>query len=260
MASLAGKIAVITGGATGIGFAAGTLFAQEGAQVILVSRNEPALQQAVASIGHSTVSYVVADVTQPDQVQSYVQTVVEQYSGIDILINNAGIEGDVKPIPEYELETFDQVLAVNVRGVWLGLKFVIPELQKRGGGSIVITSSVAGHKGYPGLSAYVASRHAVLGLMRTAALECAPLGIRVNSVSPGPIETDMMRRLEREVMPSDVEQAKEKFMQGLPLQRYGTPAEVAQIMLFLVSDDSTYCTGADYPVDGGISAVPGNVK
>lgn len=149
MTKLAGKVAIITGGAGGIGQAAGALFAAEGAHVLLVDLDEKQLQQVVDAIGSARISYTVADVTQPAQVEQYVQTAVERYGGIDLFLNNAGIEGEIKPIPEYSLETFDKLMAVNVRGAWLGLKYVIPAMQKRGGGSIVITSSIAGVAGRP---------------------------------------------------------------------------------------------------------------
>src|SRR5882672_770069 len=182
MARLTGKVAIITGGAGGIGLATAQLFTGEGAQVLLVDRHEAALQRAVQTIGGASASYVVADITQPEQVQHYVQTALERYQGMDILLANAGIEGVVQPITDYPIDIFDQVMAVNVRGVWLGLKYVMPEMQKRGGGSIVVTSSVAGIRGTAGVSAYITSKHAVIGMMRTAALEGAPLGIRVNTV------------------------------------------------------------------------------
>ena len=165
-----------------------------------------------------------------------------------------GIEGNIKPIPEYPIEVFDRVIAVNVRGVWLGLKHVIPVMAKGGGGSIVITSSTSGIHGYAGVSAYVTSKHAVIGMMRTAALECAPLKIRVNTVNPAPIETRMMRSLEEQFVPGHPGQAKEQMQATIPLGRYGQPEEVADVMLFLASDQSSFCTGGIYMVDGGVSA------
>jgi NAD(P)-dependent dehydrogenase (short-subunit alcohol dehydrogenase family) len=254
MGRLDGKVAIITGGAGGIGIEAGRLFVREGARVLLVDLSEKALQQAVQTIGSEAVSYAVADVTQPEQVQHYVRVATERYHGIDIFLNNAGIEGVVQPITDYPIDVFDQVMAVNVRGAWLGLKYVMPEMQKRGGGSIIITSSVAGIRGTAGVSAYITSKHAVIGMMRTAALEGAPLGIRVNTVNPAPIETRMMRSLEEGFAPGAAEQAKQRIASTVPLQRYGSPEEVAQVMLFLASDESRYCTGGVYMVDGGISA------
>ncbi|MGD8242801.1 MAG: SDR family oxidoreductase [Desulfobacterales bacterium] len=253
MARLAEKIAIVTGGAGGIGLATSTLFVQEGAKVLLVDLDEQALQEAVAAIGGDAVSYAVADVTQPEQVQNYTRTAVERYGGIDVFINNAGIGGEFKPITDYTIETFDRVMAVNVRGVWLGLKYVIPEMQKRGGGSIVITSSIAGVGGGPGFSAYVASKHAVIGIMRSAAAECAPMGIRVNTVNPGFTETRMMHSLEEQISPGEAEEGKRDFLQRVPLKRYATPQEIAQPMLFLASDESSYCTGSVYMVDGGVT-------
>jgi NAD(P)-dependent dehydrogenase (short-subunit alcohol dehydrogenase family) len=263
MARLTGKVAIITGGAGGIGRAAARLFVSEGAKVLLVDLDEQALQQAVAGAGSDSASYVVADTTQPDQVQRFVDTAVERYGGIDVFLANAGIEGRVLPIPEYPVDVFDQVIAVNVRGVWLGLKSVIPVMQQRGGGSIVITSSTAGIRGTAGTSAYTTSKHAVIGMMRSAALECAPLGIRVNTVNPAPIETRMMRsieqmRAEQAERSGDVtmtpDQIKAIGASRVALQRYGQPEEVARVMLFLASDESSFCTGGVYMVDGGVSA------
>ena len=260
MARLTGKIALITGGAGGIGQAAANLFTAEGARVVLVDLDEAELQSAVRSIGEDVASYAVADVTQPEQVQSYVNSAVERWGGVDIFLANAGIEGTLSPISDYPIDIFDQVMAVNVRGVWLGLKYVIPVMRDRGGGSIVITSSTAGIGGSAGISAYVTSKHAVIGLMRTAALECAPLGIRVNTVNPAPIETRMMRSLEEmHVAAVDssavtVQQTKQTIAARIPLQRYGNPEEVAKLMLFLASDESSFCTGGVYMVDGGRSA------
>lgn len=260
MARLGGKVAVITGGAGGIGRATARLFLEEGARVLLVDLNEAALQDTVQTLGSKEVSYMAADITQPEPVQKYVNTAVERYGGVDVLLANAGVEGVVQPITDFPIDVFDQVMAVNVRGVWLSLKYVIPVMQSRGGGSIVITSSVAGIRGTPGLSAYNTSKHAVIGLMRVAALECAPMGIRVNTVNPAPIETRMMRSLEEmrasvsEDASMTVEQVKQASASRIPLQRYGDPQEVGRLMLFLASDESSFCTGGVYMVDGGISA------
>ncbi|MGQ4807312.1 Dihydroanticapsin 7-dehydrogenase [Candidatus Entotheonellaceae bacterium PAL068K] len=259
MARLTGKVAVITGGAGGIGRAAARVFTGEGAQVLLVDIHEAALQQAVQTAGIEQASYVVADTTQPEPVQHYINTAVDRYGGVDIFLANAGVEGVVQTIPDYPIDIFDQVMAVNVRGVWLGLKYVIPVMCNRGGGSIVITASTAGIRGTSGMSAYNTSKHAVIGLMRAAALECAAHGIRVNTVNPAPIETRMMRSLEemrtsQEGGDVTVEQTKQRYASRIPLQRYGEPEEVARLMLFLASDESSFCTGGVYMVDGGTSA------
>jgi NAD(P)-dependent dehydrogenase (short-subunit alcohol dehydrogenase family) len=255
MRKLDGRITVITGGAGGIGLAAATRFVAEGSKVLLVDLDDGPLRHAVTTLGAEHASFVRADVTRPEDVGRFVRTAVERYGGIDVFLNNAGIEGAVKPIPDYPIEVFDRVIEVNVRGVWLGLRSVIPEMAKRGGGSIIITSSVAGIHGAAGVSAYVTSKHAVVGMMRTAALECAPLKIRVNTVNPAPIETRMMRSLEDGFAPGQAAQAKQQILAGIPMARYGTAEEVADVMLFLASDDSRYCTGGVYMVDGGISAV-----
>ncbi len=258
MARLTGK-SVCTGGAGGIGRAAARIFTGEGAQVLLVDVNEGALQQAVQETGSANASYIVADLTQPEPVQNVMNTAVERYGGVDILLANAGVEGIVQTIPDYPLEAFDQVMAVNVRAVWLCLKYVIPLMRNRGGGSIVITSSVAGIRGTFGMSPYNTSKHAVIGMMRTAALECAADGIRVNTVNPAPIETRMMRSIEemrtsREGGDTTVDQIKEANATRIPLKRYGEPEEVARMMLFLASDESSFSTGGVYMVDGGSSA------
>jgi len=254
MGKLDGRVAIITGGSGGIGRAAAKKFVDEGAKVLIVDLEERALHDAVNAIGSDRVSFVSADVTSDDDTQRYVKTAVERYGRIDIYLANAGIEGNIKPITEYPIEVFDRVIAVNVRGVWLGLKHVIPVMAKGGGGSIVITSSTSGIHGYAGVSAYVTSKHAVIGMMRTAALECAPLKIRVNTVNPAPIETRMMRSLEEQFVPGHPGQAKEQMQATIPLGRYGQPEEVADVMLFLASDQSSFCTGGIYMVDGGVSA------
>ena len=180
---------------------------------------------------------------------------------IDIFLANAGIAGVLQPITDYPLEVFDQVMAVNVRAVWLGLKYVIPVMRTRGGGSIIITSSTAGIRGGQGMSPYTTSKHAVIGLMRAAAQACAPLGIRVNTVNPAATETRMMRSIE-EMRTSaaggavTVEQVKRRTASRIPLQRYGAPEEVARMMVYLASDESSFCTGGVYMVDGGMSAGP----
>lgn len=149
---------------------------------------------------------------------------------------------------------FDKVMAVNVRGVWLGLKYVIPEITKRGGGSIVITSSTAGIHGSPGVSPYVTSKHAVIGMMRSAALECAPSNIRVNTVNPSPVETRMMRSLEEGSSPGNAQSAHDAIANRIPLGRYGEATDVANIMCFLAGDEAEFLTGGVYMVDGGTSA------
>ncbi len=260
MDRLEGKVAVITGATGGIGRAAATLFVEEGARVALVDLDEGALQELVADLGEDRASYTVADVTQPAQSQAYIDAAVNRWGGIDVLLANAGIEGILSTIPDYPIEVFDRVIAVNVRGVWLGIKYAVPAMRERGGGSIVITSSTAGIGGSPEMSAYNTSKHAVIGMMRVAALECAPHGIRVNTVNPAPIETRMMRSIEEQRIAAmddsnvTADTMRQSYAQRIPLQRYGNPEEVARMMLFLGSDESSFCTGGVYMVDGGRSA------
>jgi NAD(P)-dependent dehydrogenase (short-subunit alcohol dehydrogenase family) len=251
MTRLANKVALVTGAAGGIGAAAVSRFVAQGARVLLVDRQHDALE-AVAS-ANSHMPFRAADVTQPEQMAACVEEACRHFGGLDIAILNAGIEGEVKPITDYDVDVFDRVMAVNVRGVWLGLKYCIPAISQRGGGSIVITSSVAGLRGAAHMSAYCASKHAVIGLMRTAAVECAAANIRVNTVNPAPVETRMMRSLETGLAPENPLAAKSVIAQRIPLQRYGAPHEVADLMLFLASDESRYCTGGVYTVDGGMS-------
>ena len=260
MDRLDGKTVLITGAAGGIGRAAAALFAEEGARVALVDLDEDALQEQVRSIGEDRASYTVADVTQPEQAQGYVLAAVDRWGGIDAYLANAGIEGTLSPIDEYPIDMFDRVLAVNVRGVWLGIRYVFPEMRRRGGGSIVITSSGAGISGSPDMAAYTTSKHAVIGLMRTASLEGAPFGIRVNTVNPSPIQTRMMRSIE-EMRATTLDDpavttavVRDSMAERIPLGRYGEPEEVARLMLFLASDESSFCTGGVYMVDGGRSA------
>lgn len=254
MGRLDGKAAIITGGSGGIGAAAAKHFVAEGCKVLLVDINESALQQTVAELGSEQVDYFVADVSTPEGNQGMVQKALERFGKVNVFLANAGIEGVIKPIVEYPLETFDRVLAINVRGVFLGLQNVIPAMLQSGGGSIIITSSVAGLLGSPGFSAYVTSKHAVVGMMRSAALEFGGAGIRVNTVNPGPIETRMMRSIEEMAAPGAGDQVKQGFVAQVPLKRYGYPEEVAQLMLFLASDESSYCNGNTYVIDGGFTA------
>lgn len=254
MNRLEGKVAIITGGAGGIGKAAGELFAAEGADVLLVDLDETALRSACEDIGSNRVSHLVADVTKAADNQAMMATAEERYGGVDIFLANAGIEGAVQPIADYDEAMFDKVMAVNVKGPFLGLQAAIPALCKRGGGSVIITSSVAGVGGTPGIGPYGASKHAVIGLMKTAAKECAPMKIRVNTVNPSPVETRMMRSLEQGLSPDEPGSVKEQLMASIPLGRYAEPEDIAKVMLFLASDDSEFITGSVHMADGGYSA------
>lgn len=254
MGRLDGKVAIITGAANGIGAAAARRFAAEGARLVLVDRDAEKVAAMAASIG-PVASHVVADVSREDDTQRYVAAAVERHGGFDILIANAGILGQVKPIAEYPVDVFDAVIAVNVRGVWLALRYAMPELARRGGGSIVVTSSTAGVRGSAGLGAYAASKHAVVGMMRTAALEGAATNIRVNSVNPSPVETAMIRELEAGLNPQSPDQGR-RYLEGRsPLGRYAEPDEIAGLMLYLASDEARFITGTVHMIDGGRTAM-----
>lgn len=254
MGRLDGKVAIITGGAGGIGRAVGKRFVAEGADVLLVDLDEAALAEAVAEIGSNQVSFCVADVTSADDNQRVVDTATERYGGVDVFLANAGVEGDVSSILDYDETRFDQVMAVNVKGPFLGIRAAAPAMAKRGGGSFVITSSVAGVRGAPGLAPYVTSKHAVIGLMKSAARELAGDKIRVNTVNPSPVETRMMRSIEEGIAPGGAEAAKAQMEANIPLGRYAEPDDIASIMLFLASDDSAFMTGSVYMADGGSTA------
>lgn len=249
----AGQVVVITGGAGGLGRAAGVRFATEGASVVLVDLPGAALDEAageVARVG-GPVLPVAADVARWPEVERYAAEAARQFGGIDVLFNNAGVEGYVGSMLDYPEADFDRLMAVNVKGVWFGIKAVVPYLRVRGGGAIINTSSTAGLRSAAAIFAYGASKHAVLGITRSAAREFARDGIRVNAVCPGPIETRMMRALESGINPNDPDAVKRSMNALNPLGRYGEPAEVAALVAFLASADAAYITGGIYTIDGG---------
>ena len=250
MTALKNKVAVITGGAGGIGKATAKLFLEEGAKVLLIGRTEKKLQKTIAELSNQNVDYCVADVSKVEDTIHYVNDALIKFGKIDIFFNNAGIEGVVKPIAEYPESEFDKVIAVNLKGVWLGCKYVIPKMSD--GGSVIITSSVAGLKGLAGLGAYVTTKHGVVGIMKVAAIENANRKIRVNTIHPGPVNTRMMRSLEENISPKDPVKAKQGFEANIPFERYAEAEEIAASVLFLASDSSKYITGNQHVIDGGM--------
>lgn len=253
MQRLADKIAIITGAAGGIGRATAELFVAEGARVVLTDLDADALAALARPMGRAAVC-VAGDVADPDTAQRAVAAAIEQFGGLHVLFANAGTEGRVAPLVEQRLGEVERVLRVNVLGVVNFVQQAAPKITASGGGSIVITSSVAGVIGSAGLGPYVASKHAVIGLMKCAAIELAPAGIRVNTVNPGPIDNRMMRSIEDQAAPEHGDVVKAGFTKQIPMGRYGANGEIARLALFLASDESSYCTGGVFLADGGFVA------
>lgn len=251
MKRLENKVAVITGGSGAIGAATAKLFLTHGAKVVLVDINEQTLKEVAADLNNENLSYVTADVTQAKDVQNYVNHTVNTFGKIDVFFNNAGIEGVIKPIEDYPEDEFDKLLSINVKGVWLGMKYVLPQMNQ--GGSIINTSSVAGLEGTANMTAYITSKHAVIGLTRTVALEAAPRKIRVNSIHPAPVDNRMMRSIEEGFSPGQAEAVKKDFENTIPLKRYATNQDIANGVLFLASDESKFITGSKLIIDGGMT-------
>jgi 3alpha(or 20beta)-hydroxysteroid dehydrogenase len=247
MQRLEGKVALVTGAARGQGEAEARLFVEEGARVVLGDVLDEEGRQVAASLGDAAL-YLHHDVSQPDSWRNFVRSGREAFGHIHVLVNNAGI-AHVAPIVEVIAEDFLRVTHVNQLGCLLGMQAVIPAMAEAGGGSIVNVSSVAGIEGVPGMVAYVASKFAIRGMTKTAALELGRLGIRVNSIHPGGVDTPMARLGQEQI-----EGAGESHYRRLPLPRIGRPVEMARLALFLASDESSYCTGSEFVADGGMLA------
>lgn len=253
--SLAGKVAIVTGAGGGIGRAAAAELSRAGAALLLVDRDAAGLERTAAELeGEGMALTRVADVADEEQARGYVELALEQLGAIDVLFNNAGIEGAVGELAAYEVADFDRVLAVNLRGAFLALRLVLPPMIAAGAGSIVNTASMAGLLGLPGTVAYNATKAGVISMTKTAAAEAGPHGVRVNAICPGLIETRMIESLIDEFNPDDAE-AQRRQMTGLvPLGRFGEPREVAQVVRFLASEEASYVNGATITIDGGVTA------
>src|ERR1700753_559161 len=256
-----GKVALVTGGGNGIGRATSVAFARQGAKVIVVDRDDAGAQATVGIIrqNNGDAVAVTADVTKAADVKAYVKAALETYGRIDCFFNNAGIEGKLAPTAEYDEAVFDAVIGVNVKGVFLGLRHVLPVMIRQGGGAVVNTASVAGLVATPGMPAYVASKHAVIGLTKTAAGEVARQGVRVNAVCPGPGDTRMIHSLEAQLNPDAPSAATRRYQSAIPSGRYTTVDEIANMVLFLCSDLASNTTGGQFVVDGGRTATGGAV-
>ena len=248
---LEGKIALVTGAGSGIGRESALAFGASGAQVmvsdVVVEGGEETVARIKAAGGEAT--FMRADVSQRADVEALIRQTVETYGRVDCAHNNAGIEGDMAPTADCTEANWDRTIAINLKGVWLCMKYEIPQMLEQGSGVIVNTSSVAGLVGFVNLPAYVATKHGVAGLTRTAALEYAQQGIRVNAVCPGVIHTPMIDR----IVGGDTE-AEAQFTALEPVGRMGSPAEVAQAVVWLCSDAASFVTGVAMPVDGGFVA------
>jgi 3alpha(or 20beta)-hydroxysteroid dehydrogenase len=257
--TLAGRVAIVTGAAGGIGTATAMALGEAGASVVLVDIAEQGLAEASSAVAeaHGVEAVpVTADVRHSADVQRYVATTTERFGRIDVLFNNAAIGGTPAPLAECPEELFDDVIAVNLRGIFLGLRYVLPVMLAAGRGSIINTASMMSFVAHAGRAPYSASKHAVLGLTKAAAAEVAASGVRVNAVCPGPIDTQMSRRITADLDPTDPVGSFERIAAKTPAGRYGRPEEVASVVCFLASDEASYVNGAAWLVDGGILATP----
>ena len=252
---LDGKVAVVTGAAGVIGTATIRLLAERGARIVAVDRREADLKSAIRDLPASAQPLAVtADVTLEDEVADYVRAATDKFGTIDVFYNNAGIEGEIKSIPDYPLETFRKVLDVNVVGVFLGMKHVLPVMLKQNRGSIINTASIAGLMGSPQSAVYSASKHAVIGLTKSAAWECANTAVRINCVCPGLIDSRMLSTIIAGRNPGNAPVPNDRLVERIPARRLGHASEVASVVAFLASDEASYVSGSAYTVDGGRTA------
>lgn len=247
-----GKVVLVTGGTSGIGRETSLAFAREGASVVITGRRDELGTKVAAElneIGGGKGHFVKADITKPDDIERMVAETVSKYGRLDVAFNNAGLEGDLVPVTEQSIENYDRVFTANVRGVLLSMKHEIPAILKSGGGAIINNASIAGLIGMAGLSVYGASKHAVIGLTKSAALEWAKEGVRINAVAPAAIQTDMYDRFT-----GGDAAAKEQFVSYHPIGRVGTPDEIASAVLWLGSNEASFMVGHTLTVDGGFTA------
>ena len=252
------KTIIITGGGSGLGRATAVRLASEGANLALVDVSENGLADTVAAIRESApdarVITTVADVSDEAQVQAYVDAAVAEFGRIDGFFNNAGIEGKQNLTEDFTAAEFDKVVSINLRGVFLGLEKVLAVMHEQGSGSIVNTASVGGIRGVGNQSGYAAAKHGVVGLTRNSAVEYGKFGIRLNAIAPGAIWTPMVENSMKQIDPENPRKAAEQFIQANPTKRYGEAHEIAAVVAFLLSDDSSYVNATVIPIDGGQSA------
>jgi NAD(P)-dependent dehydrogenase (short-subunit alcohol dehydrogenase family) len=248
---LSGKVALITGGAGSVGLATARAFVSEGARVLITDLDEASLAGAATGLGSDAAGWAVADVTNEQQVEAAVSETVARFGRLDIAFANAGIFGVVADVSDYPADVFQRVMAVNVLGSFLVAKHALAVMEP--GGSLIINSSVVGVTSDRSIAAYATSKHALVGLMRTAAKEMAPKGIRVNTLHPGPIDNEFQHAIEVEAIGASREESAKVFEQMIPLARHGTADEIAKAVVFLASDESSFMTGTPFVVDGGLS-------
>ena len=251
MKEFEGKVALVTGGGSGIGRATALAFARDGARVVIGNRNVQRGEETVSMIraAGGTASFRRTDILVAADIEALVKHAVSEYGGLDLAFNNAGIEGEPRPLAEQTEANYDAVMDINVKGVWLSMKYEIPQMLDQGGGAIVNCSSVAGVIGFPGIGIYSASKHAVIGLTKAAALEYSAQGIRVNAVNPAVIDTEMVDRLA-----DGMNMKKDDLTAFHPIGRLGRVEEVAEAVLWLCSGKASFVTGHSLIVDGGFTA------
>jgi len=255
MPRLAGKTALVTGATGAIGEAMVKRFLTEGANVMLVGRSSEKLEATRGRLaGDGKLAQFVAEAADESAIAGAVAATVQVFGGLDILVANAGTEGLAKPFETQTQADFEAILRTNVVGVWLAMKHSVEPMKTRGGGAIIAMSSILGMVAFPGVAPYVASKHAVYGLVKAVALELGESGIRVNAIGPGPIDNRMMRSLAEQMAPDDPAGMRTGIEGMVPMKRYGTNEEVANLAVFLASDESSYCSGGMYTVDGGFTA------
>lgn len=256
MAEHKDRVIIITGAAGAIGYATAEILASEGATLVLVDIAEQ-LEERAATLRQSyggPVEAILADCSQEADVKGYVDATVAQFGRIDGFFNNAGVEGLVAPLHEYPVDEYDRIMAVNLRGVFLGLKYVLQQMVKQGSGSIVNTASIGSERGLAGGGPYNAAKHGVVGLTRTAAADVGALGVRVNCVEPGVIETPLLNEVLEQMFDGDLQKGLDTLGWVAVMNRCGKPSEVGHVVSFLLSERASFVTGVAWPVDGGALA------
>lgn len=263
MAKLTDRVVIITGAAMGLGYASALEAARHGAKLSLVDYNEESLNKAqadiLAGVPDAEILLSIADVSDETAVKNYVDATVKRFGKIDGFYNNAGIEGRQAPLAEYDLDVFRKVVDINLMGVYYGMRYIIPVMQQAGYGRIVNVASVGGIRGVMNQSAYVATKHAVSGLTKNAALEYGRFGIATNAIAPGAILTPMVAEAFRQINGEDPKKAEDEYAQGNPTKRLGLPEEVGRLVVFLLSEDCSYVSGQTFAIDGGQSNSYGTI-